>query len=91
MQTDTQYLRGLSENENLPTLMRDTLRDAANEIDRLREFAEAWRTAPVVEVKQAGTDEDGICRVLAFSTPAELSKGPPLVFRRARIVLQPNT
>jgi len=35
MHTDTEYLRGLSENQNLPTLMRDTLRNAAAEIDRL--------------------------------------------------------
>ena len=36
MRTDTQYLRGLAENENLPSLMRDTLRTAAEEIDALR-------------------------------------------------------
>ena len=36
MHTDTEYLRGLAENQDLPTLMRDTLRDAAAEIERLR-------------------------------------------------------
>ena len=36
MHTDTEYLRGLVENQDLPTLMRDTLRDAAAEIERLR-------------------------------------------------------
>lgn len=36
MHTDTEYLRGLAENQNLPTLMRDTLRDAAAEIEKLR-------------------------------------------------------
>ncbi|MFC7302577.1 hypothetical protein [Cognatiluteimonas weifangensis] len=35
MHTDTKYLRGLAENENLPTLMRDSLRGAADEIERL--------------------------------------------------------
>lgn len=36
MLTRTEYLRGLAENQNLPTLMRDTLLDAAAEIERLR-------------------------------------------------------
>ena len=36
MHTDTEYLRGLAENQNLPTLMRDTLLGAAAEIERLR-------------------------------------------------------
>ncbi len=90
MHTDTQYLRRLSMDASLPALMRDTLRDAANEIDRLREFTEAWRTAPTVEVKAAGTDMEGNCRVFALSTPEELSKGPSLLFKRARIVLEPN-
>ena len=36
MRTDTEYLRGLADNENLPSLMRDTLRGAAAEIDTLR-------------------------------------------------------
>lgn len=44
----------------------------------------------VVEVKQAGTDEDGICRVIATTTPDELAKGPSIVYRRARLALQPN-
>ena len=39
MHADTSYLRGLADNENLPILMRDTLRDAAAEIERLREWA----------------------------------------------------
>lgn len=39
MITDTEYLRGLAENKNLPTLMRDTLRDAASEIERMREWS----------------------------------------------------
>lgn len=37
MRTDTEYLRGLAENKNLPSLMRDTLRTAASEIESLRE------------------------------------------------------
>ncbi len=36
MRTDTEYLRGLADNENLPSLMRDTLRTAAAEIETLR-------------------------------------------------------
>lgn len=36
MRTDTEYLRGIADNENLPTLMRDTLRSAAAEIEMLR-------------------------------------------------------
>lgn len=88
MHTDTHYLRGLAGNANIPALLRDTLRAAADEIDRLREFVEAWQEAPVVEVKEAGTDEGGHCRVLAFSTPEELRKGPSLLFKRAKIILQ---
>lgn len=42
--------------------------------------------APIVEIKEIGTDENGQCRVLAFSTPEELAKGPPLVYRRVRLV-----
>ena len=91
MHTDTEYLRGLSENQNLPTLMRDTLRDAAAEIERLREWGNMFRNAVTVEVKSAGTDEEGNCRIIAFSTPLELAKGPSLVFKRAKLVLQPNT
>jgi len=37
MPTDIAYLRELAEIASLPTLMRDTLRDAAVEIERLRE------------------------------------------------------
>lgn len=37
MRTDTEYLRGLADNKNLPSLMRDTLRTAASEIESLRE------------------------------------------------------
>lgn len=36
MRTDTEYLRGIADNENLPTLMRETLRTAAEEIETLR-------------------------------------------------------
>lgn len=36
MKTDTEYLRGLADNKNLPSLMRDTLRAAADEIEALR-------------------------------------------------------
>lgn len=36
MRTDTEYLRGLADNENLPSLMRETLRTAAAEIETLR-------------------------------------------------------
>lgn len=90
MKTDTEYLRGLSENQNLPTLMRDTLRNAAAEIERLREWGNMFRNAVTVEVKSAGTDEEGNCRIIAFSTPLELAKGPSLVFKRAKLVLQPN-
>lgn len=47
MRTDTEYLRGLSENQNLPTLMRDTLRNAAAEIDRLHTALVAITNVPV--------------------------------------------
>lgn len=51
---------------------------------------ELFRDAVTVEVKQAGTDADGVCRIIAITTPMELEKGPPIVYRRAKLVLQPN-
>ena len=51
---------------------------------------ELLRDAVTVEVKAVGTDEDGICRVVAYSTPMELAKGPSLAYKRAKLVLQPN-
>lgn len=36
MGTDTEYLRRLAGNENLPSMMRETLRTAAEEIETLR-------------------------------------------------------
>lgn len=53
MHTDTEYLRGLSENQNLPTLMRDTLRNAAAEIDRLHTALVAITNVPVGTVLTA--------------------------------------
>lgn len=90
MYTDTDYLRSLADNENFPSLMRDTLRSAAYEIDRLRDFTGAWEKAPIVEVKAVGTDENGNCRVIAYTTPEELQKGLSLAYKRARIMLPPN-
>jgi hypothetical protein len=46
MHTDTEYLRGLSENQNLPSLMRDTLRNAAAEIERLHAALVAITNVP---------------------------------------------
>ena len=69
----------------------DALEAQAREIERLREWGNMFRNAVTVEVKSAGTDEEGNCRIIAFSTPMELAKGPSLVFKRAKLVLQPNT
>ena len=51
---------------------------------------ELFRDAVTVEVKAVGTGEDGVCRIIAYSTPLELAKGPSLVYKRAKLVLQPN-
>ena len=53
MKTDTEYLRGLSENQNLPSLMRDTLRNAAAEIDRLHAALVAITNVPAGTVLTA--------------------------------------
>ena len=53
MHTDTEYLRGLSENQNLPTLMRDTLRNAAAEIERLHTALVAITNVPAGTVLTA--------------------------------------
>ena len=53
MHTDTEYLRGLSENQNLPTLLRDTLRNAAAEIERLHTALVAITNVPVGTVLTA--------------------------------------
>jgi hypothetical protein len=88
METDTEYLRAIAENENLPGLMREQLRMAAYEIERLRDFSGAWEVAPIVEVKQVGTDENGICRLIAYTTPEELQKGLSLAYKRVAIGLR---
>jgi len=53
MCTDTEYLRGISENQNLPTLLRDTLRNAAAEIERLHTALVAITNVPVGTVLTA--------------------------------------
>ena len=53
MHTDTEYLRGLAENQDLPTLMRDTLLDAATEIERLRAALVAITNVPAGTVLTA--------------------------------------
>ena len=53
MHTDTEYLRGLSENQNLPSLMRDTLRTAAAEIERLHAALVAITNVPAGTVLTA--------------------------------------
>ena len=53
MRTDTEYLRGISENQNLPTLLRDTLRNAAAEIERLHTALVAITNVPVGTVLTA--------------------------------------
>jgi hypothetical protein len=64
-------------------LMQDEL------VALVRELAELRRRvaeARVVEVKQAGDDEDGNARIVAHSTRDELAKGGPLVFKRFRLL-----
>lgn len=62
----------------------------AQEIEHLRAELAALRArieaGVIVEVKQAGDDEFGQARVLAYSTRDELRKGPPLVFKRVALV-----
>ena len=53
MHTDTEYLRGISENQNLPTLLRDTLRNAAAEIERLHTALVAITNVPAGTVLTA--------------------------------------
>lgn len=53
MCTDTEYLRGISENQNLPTLLRDTLRSAAAEIERLHTALVAVTNVPAGTVLTA--------------------------------------
>jgi len=50
---ELRYLRGLAENKNLPTLMRDTLRNAAAEIERLHTALVAITNVPVGTVLTA--------------------------------------
>ena len=60
-----------------------TLGALVQDRDALRARIEA---GVIVEVKQAGDDEFGQARVLAYSTRDELRKGPPLVFKRVALV-----
>jgi len=45
--------------------------------------------AITAEVKAAGTDENGICRIIAITTPLELGNCPPIIYKRVRISLAP--
>lgn len=53
MHPDLKYLRYLAQDGTLPELVRDELRDAANEIERLRECLDRRNHMTVVNLEQA--------------------------------------
>ena len=61
-------------------------------VERLEAERDALRKriedAPIVEVRTVGMDERGNHRVYAISTPDELMKGPPLLYKRVRLVVE---
>jgi hypothetical protein len=57
--------------------------------DAIEQLMAVLADAPIVEVKNIGTDANGECRVFALSTPDELRKGPPLTYQRAKLVRWP--
>lgn len=77
--------------ERLRAANRDLQEWGNAAIEELEARTAALRNGVTVEIKVAGTDEEGNCRIIAFTTPLELEKSPPLIYRRAKLVLQPNT
>lgn len=52
----------------------------------LLDLAERYEAAPEGEAIEIGNDDEGQPRALIHSTREELRKGPPLAFRRIRLV-----
>lgn len=68
----------------------EQLHDCADLLEvALHDWIVRDHNAVTAEVKVAGTDEDGNCRIIAYTTPLELENCPPMVCKRVRISLAP--